>query len=53
MFYSTIWEIRHQFVKGALSDPRKFLAIGSPLKIMKNAFYFTSNALFVLKVFKF
>ena len=25
----------------------------SPLKIMKNPFYFTSKALFVLKIFKF
>ena len=25
----------------------------SPLKIMKNAFHFTSKALFVLKIFKF
>ena len=24
----------------------------SPLKMMKNAFYFTSKALFVLKIFK-
>ena len=27
--------------------------IESPLKMMKNAFYFTSKALFVLKIFKF
>ena len=40
-------------VKGALSSLRQFLAIGSPLKMMKNAFYFTSKALFVLKIFKF
>ena len=39
--------------KGALSGLRHFLATESPLKIMKNAFYFTSNALFVLKIFKF
>ena len=25
----------------------------SPLKMMKNAFYFTAKALFVLKIFKF
>ena len=30
-----------------------FLATERPLKIMKNAFYFTSKALFVLKLFKF
>ena len=31
----------------------QFLAAKSPFKIMKNAFYFTSKALFVLKIFKF
>ena len=40
-------------IKGALSGLRQFLAIESFLKIMKNAFYFTSEALFVLKIFKF
>ena len=32
---------------------RQFLANESPLKMIKNAFYFTSKALFVLKIFKF
>ena len=36
--------------KGALSG---LLPTESPLKMMKNAFYFTSKALFVLKIFKF
>ena len=40
-------------LKGALSGLRQFLATESPLKIMKNAFYFTSKAHFVLKVFRF
>ena len=40
-------------VKGALSGLRQFLATGSPLKMMKNAFCFTSKALFVLKICKF
>ena len=31
-------------VKGALSGLRRFLAIESPLKMMKNTFCFTSNA---------
>ena len=31
----------------------QFLAGENPLKIMKNAFYFTSKALFVLKIFTF
>ena len=36
--------------------PKKFLFIyfnESPLKMMKNAFYFILEALFVLKIFKF
>ena len=41
------------FFKGALLGLRQFLAIGSPLKMMKSAFYFTSKALFILKIFKF
>ena len=41
------------FIKGALSGLRQFLALESPLKMMKKAFYFTSKALFVLKIFKF
>ena len=45
--------ILHQIeVKGALSGPRQFLATESPFKMMKNAFYFTSTALFVLQIFK-
>ena len=43
----------HSSLKGALSGLRQFLAAESPLKMMKNAFYFTSKALFVLKIFKF
>ena len=41
------------YFKGALSGLRQYLATESPLKIMKNAFYFTSKASFVLKIFKF
>ena len=40
-------------IKGALSGLRQLLATESPLKMMKNGFYFTSKALFVLKIFKF
>ena len=40
-------------LKGALSGLRQFLATECPLKIMKNAFHFTSKVLFVLKIFKF
>ena len=38
--------------QSAPSVLRQFLAAESPLKLMKNAFYFTSKALFVLKIFK-
>ena len=37
---------------GALSGLRQFLATEGHLKMMKNAFYFISKALFVLKIFK-
>ena len=37
-------------IKGALSGVRPFLASESPLKIMKNAFYFTLKAFFFLKI---
>ena len=40
-------------IKGALSSLRKFLRTESPLKMMKNAFYFTLKARLVLKIFKF
>ena len=40
-------------VKGALSGLRQFLAIESPLKMMKNAFCFISKVLFVLRIFKY
>ena len=38
--------------KGALSDLRQFLATESPLKMTENASYFTTKALFILKIFK-
>ena len=40
-------------IKGALSGLRQFSATESPLKMMKNDFYFILKALFVLKIFKF
>ena len=39
--------------KGPLPGLRQFLATESPLKMMKNAFYFISRTLFVLRIFKF
>ena len=50
------WErttLRWVVFQGALSSLRQFLITESPLKMMKNASYFTSKALFVLKIFKF
>ena len=41
------------YIKGALSGLRQFLSTESPLKMMKNAFYFTSKALSVLKKLNF
>ena len=41
------------YIKVALSGQREFLAIESPLKMVKNAFYFLLKALFVLKIFEF
>ena len=49
-----ISEIRCQYdIKGELSRLRQFLAAESPSKMMKNAFYFTLKAFFILKIFKF
>ena len=42
-----------KILKGALSGLRQFLPAESPLKMLTNAFCFTSKALFVLKIFKF
>ena len=44
-------ELTH--LKDAFSYLRQFLATATPLKIMKNIFYFTLKAFFVLKIFKF
>ena len=41
------------FIEVILSSLKQFLAAEIPLKVMRNAFYFTSKALFVLKMFKF
>ena len=45
--------MRNTVLKGALSGLKQILANGSPLKMMKKAFYFTFKAVFVLKIFKF
>ena len=41
------------YIKGGLSRLRQIFAPESPLKMMKNVFYFTLKALSVRKVFKF
>ena len=41
------------YFKGALLSLIQFVALEIPLKMMKNTFYFTLIALFVLKIFKF
>ena len=40
-------------IKGALSSLIELLITKSPLKIMKNSFYFVLKALLFLKIFKF
>ena len=39
--------------KDALSGLRQFFGPESPLKMMKNAFYFTAKTFVVLNIFKF
>ena len=46
-------KLGNSIFKGILSGLRQFLAAESPLKVMKNVFYFISKARFVLKMFKF
>ena len=47
--YSCFWTS----VKGAISGLIHFSAAKTPLKMMKNSFYFTKKVLFFLKLFKF
>ena len=46
-------DLEVSWIKGAVSGLRQFLANDGSLKMMKNAFYFTSKALSILKIFKF
>ena len=50
---NNIWSSIPKNVSSALSGMRRFSAAENPSKMMKNTFYFTSKALFVLKIFKF
>ena len=45
--------LKEDFFKGTLEGLIQLLATESPLKVMKNAFYFTLKALFVHMIFKF
>ena len=47
---SKLISLRFLGVKGSLSGQIQFLAIESPLKFMKNAFYFMLKPLFVLEI---
>ena len=50
--FNTLCYVSSNF-KGVLSGLRQFLATEIPLKMMKNAFYYASKALSVLKIFTF
>ena len=45
MFYVLQEILIAKSIKGPLLGARQFLPFGSPLKVMKNAFYFTLKAL--------
>ena len=50
------WKVSYSvdnLIKSTLSGMRQYLESESPLKMMKNAFYFTLKARFVLKIIKF
>ena len=52
-FWSEQTNVQIKWIKGPLSGLRQFPTIESPLKIMKNAFYFILKALFVLEIFTY
>ena len=49
----SLQHVEFHSIKGALSSLRPFLETETPLKMIKNAFYFTLKALLVLMIFKF
>ena len=49
--FKRLQEVKFHNIKGPLSSLRQFLGTESPLKMMKNVFYFTLKALLVLKIF--
>ena len=48
----SLFEVRVEEPRGGLLGLKPFLKTERPLKMMKNAFYFTLEALLVLKLFK-
>ena len=53
VIFKRFQEVEFHSIIGALSSLRQSSATESPLKIMKNAFYFTLKAPLVLNIFKF
>ena len=53
MLLKTCLQRGFEFLKGELLGLGQFLATKSLLKMMKNDFYFTLKALFVLKILNF
>ena len=52
--YPHTWDLTSlNLLNGTFSGLRQFFETEIPLKMIINAFYFTSKALFVLKIFKF
>ena len=49
-YISCLNTLKRSLLTGALSGLRQLLATEGPLKMMKNAFYFTLKALFVLEI---
>ena len=53
VIFKRFQEVEFHSIIGALSSLRQSSATESPLKLMKNAFYFTLKAPLVLNIFKF
>ena len=53
VIFKRFQEVEVHGIIGALPSLRQFLATESPLKVMRNAFYFTLKAPLVLNIFKF
>ena len=45
--------MKREYIKSTVLGFQQFLALGSPLKMMKNASYFTSKASSATKIFRF